>query len=75
MEWVIVSFPSIREVWVDDVAAGMTNRLMRVSAGTHVFSLGMPHDYAPATLQCTVRDTTVLRPLQVVFTRNREGGS
>jgi hypothetical protein len=69
MEYVNVTYPTDRFVYIDDKQAGRTNEVLRVEAGTHVFDLGTTANYKPASRQVEVKDTTVLQPLVIVFTR------
>ena len=41
--------------------------------GTHVFDLGPRANYLPSFRRATVEDTTVLEPLEIVFTRKADG--
>jgi hypothetical protein len=67
MEYVKVTYPTDRFVYLDDEQAGRTNDVLRVEAGTHVFDLGTPANYKPASRQVEVKDTTVLQPLVIAF--------
>jgi hypothetical protein len=67
MEFVIVVFPDDRAVLIDGVATGHTNRSLQVDTGTHTFSLGSPQDYTPTQRQLLVQNTTIIRPLRVIF--------
>ena len=67
MEFVIVTFPTRRGVNVDGAARGQTGRLLRLQAGTHIFDLGVPADYAPASQMLPVIGTSVANPLEVAF--------
>jgi hypothetical protein len=69
MEYVKVTFPTSRLVTIDDEENGNTNEVLRVDAGTHVFSLGKLANFRPASRTVTVQDTTVLEPLEVKFFR------
>lgn len=69
MEYVIVSFPTRRLVYIDDEENGCTNDVLRVDAGTHVFALGNLDNFRPAQRTVTVEDTSVLEPLEVKFFR------
>ena len=40
MEYVVVSYPNSRRVYVDKNVAGNTNDTLMVEAGHHVFDLG-----------------------------------
>jgi len=69
MEFVTVSFPTSRFVYIDGEQGGRTNEVLRIEAGTHQFDLGPLANYAPASLELAVEGTTVLAPLVVVFAR------
>ncbi len=69
MEYVKVTYPTDRFVYLDDEQAGRTNEVLRVEAGTHVFDLGTPANYKPASRQVEVKDTTVLQPLVIAFSK------
>jgi hypothetical protein len=69
MEYVRVRFPTRRLVYVDEEENGYTNELLRVDAGTHVFALGNLANFRPASRTVTVKDTTVLEPLEIAFYR------
>jgi hypothetical protein len=69
MEYVIVSFPTDRVVYIDGEKGGTTNEVLRVEAGTHEFDLGSQQDYEPGLQEIAVAETTVLQPLEIVFSR------
>jgi len=69
MEYVKVTFPTRRLVYIDGEENGSTNEVLRVEAGTHVFELGNLANYRPASRKATVQDTTVLEPLEIAFFR------
>ena len=69
MEYVTVTYPTDRFVYIDDEQDGRTNEVLRVAAGTHVFDLGTLANYKPASRQVEVRDTTVLQPLVIAFSK------
>ena len=72
MEYVIVTFPTDRLVYIDDEKNGNTNEVLRVDAGTHTFSLGPVANYRPASRNVTLQDTTPLEPREIVFYRKDE---
>ena len=72
MEFVKVTYPTDRFVYIDDEQGGRTNDVLRVDAGTHVFDLGTLANYKPASRQMEVKDTTVLQPLVIAFTRKEK---
>lgn len=74
MGWVIVEFPATREVFVDDKGQGPnrdadgTLRVLFVEDGRHTFGLG-GDDVTPPSQDATVRNTSILDPLHVVFAK------
>jgi hypothetical protein len=69
MEYVIVSYPTNRFVYIDGEKGGITNDVLRVSEGTHEFDLGNLKNYEPASREVEVQGTTVLKPLEIEFSR------
>ena len=69
MEYVKITFPTRRLVYIDEEENGYTNEVLRVDAGTHVFALGNRANFRPASRQVAVQDTTVLEPLEIPFYR------
>ena len=69
MDFVIVTFPTDRLVYIDDDKDGSTNEVLRVDAGTHQFDLGPVANYRPASRTVMVKGTTELEPLEIVFNR------
>jgi hypothetical protein len=67
MEWVMVTYPRVRDVFVDGRRSGRTNRLLVVGRGTHEFHLGEPVDYAPRRRTLAVAGTSAGVPLDVDF--------
>jgi len=72
MEYVRVKFPTRRLVYIDEEENGYTNEVLRVDPGTHVFALGNLANYRPASRTVTVKDTTVLEPLEIAFYRKED---
>ena len=72
MEYVKVTFPTDRLVYIDGEENGNTNEVLRVEAGTHLFELGNLANFRPATRTVKVQDTTALEPLEVKFFRKDE---
>jgi len=69
MQWVIVTFPDTRDVYIDGVQSGQTNEILAVGDGTHRFDLGQPLDYVPPAIQVYVSGTTYDSPLEVPFSK------
>lgn len=69
MEYVKVTFPTSRLVYIDGEESGNTNERLRVDAGTHVFELGNLANYRPVSRKVKVEKTTALEPLEIKFFR------
>lgn len=69
MEYVKVTFPTDRLVYINGEKGGYTNDVLRVAAGTHEFTLGHLKNYEPECQEIEVDGTTVLEPLEIVFTK------
>lgn len=67
MEWVKISYPKTRDVFIDGRRSGETNRPIAVPAGAHEFHLGPPVDYAPDRQKVTVKNTSIGNPLPIDF--------
>jgi hypothetical protein len=72
MEYVRVKFHTRRLVYVDEEENGYTNEVLRVDAGTHVFELGNLANFRPVSRTVTVKDTSVLEPLEIAFFRKED---
>jgi hypothetical protein len=68
MEYVIVSYPEERDVFIDGQHVGKTNQTLEVETGTHTFSLGEPPDYTPPSQTKAVTDTNPIIPMEFAFT-------
>jgi hypothetical protein len=73
MEYVKVTFPTKRPVYIDGEPNGDTNEVLRVDAGRHRFGLGSPANYQPVSRTVMVKETTVLEPLVIAFTKQADG--
>lgn len=69
MEYVKVTFPTRRLVYIDGEQNGYTNDVLRIDAGTHLFELGNLYNYTPDSRKVLVQDTSLLSPLEVAFSR------
>jgi hypothetical protein len=69
MEYVTVTFPTRRLVYIDGEQNGYTNDVLRVDAGTHIVELGNLYNFRPSFRKVLVVDTTVLEPLEIPFHR------
>ena len=69
MEYVIVTFPTDRLVYIDEKKNGSTNEVLRINKGTHVFDLGPLANYRPGSRKVAVQDTSPLEPREIAFYR------
>ena len=67
MEFAFVSYPRVRDVFIDGRRSGQTNELLTVREGEQEFSLGEPVDYTPRTLVVVVTGTTDNTPAELEF--------
>ena len=65
MEYVVVTYPAERDVYVDGKYIGKTGETLRVERGHHTFGLGEPLDYQPELVEMNVPRTTRIKPLHV----------
>jgi hypothetical protein len=68
LEYVTVSFPSPRRVFIDGKDCGQVGDILRVAPGTHRFKLGDPQDYTPGEVTRQIVGTDPLQPASIVFT-------
>jgi hypothetical protein len=69
-EYVLVSYPRVRDVFVDGRRSGQTNELLTVAEGEQEFSLGDPVDYQPRRRVIVITGTTENDPQQIPFAPN-----
>ena len=69
MEYIIVSFPTNRFVYIDGEKGGTTNDKLRIEAGTHELDLGNLKNYKPDSCEVEVTGTSVLQPMVIEFSR------
>lgn len=69
LEFVIVSYPTDRLAYIDGEKSGHTNSVLRIDAGTHIFTLGPYSNYTPESQQIKVENTTVFEPLEIIFSK------
>jgi hypothetical protein len=67
VEWVIVTYASTRDVFVDGRRTGATNQMFITREGTQTFDLGVPVDYRPPKRRVTVTDTVPADPMTIDF--------
>lgn len=69
-QWVKVTFPTQRTVYIDGQSSGQTNRILVVGAGTHEFDLGPNKlNYSPTKSTRQVTGTASDAPMLIRFTR------
>ena len=69
MEFVLVTFPTLRPVRMDGARQGQTGQIIGVQRGNHIFDLGSPQDYAPPSVPAVVANTSQMQPLVIPFRR------
>lgn len=67
MEWVFVSYPRVRDVYVDGRLSGRTDELLATREGEQDFDLGDPRDYRPRRCTVVVTGTTSSTPMRIAF--------
>jgi len=68
-QWILVQFPELRGVLIDDTPCGQTNQPILVQLGTHTVKLDGPADYSPPSITKQVFNTTKAKPMPFVFTK------
>ncbi|HWQ70344.1 MAG TPA: hypothetical protein VN494_10430 [Patescibacteria group bacterium] len=63
MEYVVVTYPTKRNIRIDGQIAGQCNDTLMVERGHHKFDLGDPQDYQPAIVEKKVQNTTGISPM------------
>jgi hypothetical protein len=67
MEHLRVHFARSRRVRIDDEFNGRTEELIEVEAGTHIVTLGPPHNFKPSERKVVLKNTTPLSPREIHF--------
>lgn len=67
IQWMIVHYPRLRDVFIDGMRAGQTKEALPVREGTQDVDLGKPVDYTPAKRRVTVTNTAADQPKKVSF--------
>lgn len=66
-EYFKVQYVEQRDVLVDGVKMGRTNRRIEIGGGTYAISMGDPKDFRPQWQLATIIDTVPEDPLVVTF--------
>ena len=66
-EFVVVTYPARRSVFMDNQPMGHTGDRLTIQAGFHDFDLGSLADYTPGTQNVNVVNTTAQHPIMVPF--------
>ncbi len=67
MEYIIVRYPTHRQVSIDGESSGFTNITLMVEAGHHQIELEGEVDYRPEKLIIMVENTDPDAPMQINF--------
>lgn len=66
-EWILVDFPELRAVLVDETQSGATNKPMLVQRGHHIIGLDGDQNYIAPLMPVAVFNTTSQLPMILVF--------
>jgi len=66
-EYFRVKYIEQRDVFVDGVKMGRTNRRIEIGGGTYTINMGSPKDYHPKWRRATIIDTFPDEPLIITF--------
>jgi hypothetical protein len=70
VEFLIVKFDEDRGVIIDGAPGEWrTNQVLQLQAGTYSITLAPPNDFSPLVHTVVLRNTTVLVPKEIEFTR------
>lgn len=67
-QWIVVTFPEVRDVLVDDTVSGTTNKLMMVQLGAHTITLGGLQNYNSPPMPVSLFNTSMQAPMVLDFT-------
>jgi len=69
-EFLLVKFNEDRGVIVNGApGAWRTNQILQLQAGSYVVTLAPPNDFIPLDVPVVLKNTTVLNPKEIVFTK------
>ncbi len=69
-EFLIVKFDEDRGVIINSAPGEWrTNQILQLQAGTYVVTLAPPNDFKPPDHRFVLKNTTVLAPKEIVFTK------
>lgn len=66
-EFLLVNFPESRQLVVNNVQQGWTNRVVRLEAGTYDVALSGRRNFSPDLQKVTLRHTAPTDPQEVTF--------
>jgi len=66
-EFLLVNFPESRQLVINDVQQGWTNRVVRLEAGTYDVALAGRRNFSPDLQTVTLRDTAPTDPQKITF--------
>jgi len=69
-QFLIVKFDEDRGVIINGAPGEWrTNQILQLQAGSYAITLAPPNDFTPSVRPVVLRNTTVLAPKEIVFTR------
>lgn len=67
MGFLLVEYPTVREVFVDGVQYGMTKTPFQISTGYHRIDLGPSNDYTPSSRRVEISGEPSAAPVRTSF--------
>jgi len=67
MGFLLIEYPTVREVFIDDVQCGSTRTPFQVSNGYHWIDLGKNYDYSPSAQRVNVQGEPYQAPVRASF--------
>jgi hypothetical protein len=66
-EFLLVYFPEMRRLLINDIPQGWTNTIVRLEAGTYEIALAGRRNYSPDSQKVRLRYTAPTEPLELTF--------
>jgi hypothetical protein len=67
MGFLLIEYPTVREVFIDDVQCGSTGTPFQVSNGYHWIDLGKNYGYSPSAQRVNVHGEPYQAPVRASF--------
>ena len=66
-EFLVVLFPRMRRVKINDEFGGQTNRIIELEGGEYKVTLGPPANFIPDHHRVDLRNTSAMTPMIIEF--------